>query len=223
MAARFYRRWIVANGWSEAVGLGSTFVLGRVAAPVFEGLSGVGPILLTAALAIVLGVLLEGWLVGAAQAAVLRGRLPRLTSRAWTLATMLGAGLAWAIGMIPSTAMALLATPAGDGPPPAEPGPLIVYPAAVALGAVTGPILGVAQWTVLNRHVPRAGRWLWANAAAWALGMPVIFLGMDCVPWSQGLIEVAAAVYLVCGIAGLVVGAVHGRVLDALTRGPAVS
>jgi hypothetical protein len=28
-----YRRWIVANGWSEALGLGTTFLVGRAAAP----------------------------------------------------------------------------------------------------------------------------------------------------------------------------------------------
>jgi len=93
-----------------------------------------------------------------------------------------------------------------------------VYPAAAALGAITGPLLGVAQWSVLKRHVPRAHRWLWANAAAWAVGMPVIFLGMDYVPWTRGPLGVTLAVYAVCGVAGLVVGAIHGRVLDSLTR-----
>jgi len=216
--AGFYQRWIVANGWAEALGLGSTFVLGRIAAPRLEGLSGVGPVLFTAALAIALGIVLEGWLVGVAQAAVLGERLPRLCSRAWILATMVGAGLAWGIGMIPSTVMALLAPSGAEGPPPVDPGPLIVYPAAMMLGAATGPILGLAQWTTLKRHVPRAGRWLWANAAAWTLGMPAIFLGMDVVPWTAGLAAVVPAIYAVCGVAGLLVGAVHGRVLDLLTR-----
>jgi hypothetical protein len=32
----FYPRWILANGWSEAGGLGTLFVLGREAAPALE-------------------------------------------------------------------------------------------------------------------------------------------------------------------------------------------
>lgn len=223
MTAGFYRRWIVANGWAEALGLGTTFVLGRLAAPWLEASSGVAPVVLTAVLAVVLGVALEGWLVGTAQASVLCERLQHMSRRAWTLATMVGAGLAWTIGMIPSTVMALVeltgTVPVKPESPPAEPGPLLVYPAAVVLGAVTGPILGAAQWVALKRHVPRAHRWLWANAAAWAVGMPAIFLGMDHVPWTGGIAEVTLAVYAVCGAAGLLVGAVHGRVLDTLTRG----
>jgi len=217
MPSAFYRRWILANGWSEAVGLGTTFVLGRIASSVLDGPSGKAPVLLTAMLAIVMGVVLEGWIVGTAQAGVIRERLGGMRPSSWTLATMAGAGLAWTIGMIPSTVMALGGGPE-PGSPPVEPGPLVVYPAAIALGAITGPVLGVAQWIVLKRHVLGAHRWLWANAAAWAAGMPAIFLGMDWVPWAGGTLDMAVSIYAVCGVAGLLVGAIHGRVLDALTR-----
>jgi hypothetical protein len=82
----------------------------------------------------------------------------------------------------------------------------------VLLGLVAGPV-GFAQWLVLRRHRPGAWRWLGANAAAWAAGMPLIFLGMDLLPWERGGLGVAAGIYSVCAAAGLVVGAIHGRVL----------
>jgi hypothetical protein len=114
--------------------------------------------------------------------------------------------------MLPSTVLGLMA-PSGGAAAPAEPSPLLQYSLAVALGLIAGPILGFAQWLALRRQIRHAGRWLWANAAAWAVGMPLIFLGMDLVPWSGGGVAVAATIYLVTGAAGVVVGAIHGLVL----------
>jgi hypothetical protein len=85
---------------------------------------------------------------------------------------------------------------------------------------VTGPILGAAQWRVLRRYVRNAHWWLWANAGAWALGMSLIFVGMDVVPWERGSVAVAASVYAACAVAGLGVGVVHGRVLLRLLQSP---
>ena len=216
----FYRRWIVANGSSEALGLGTTFLVGRAVAPWLASRSPADT-LLGAAAAVVLGTLLEGVVVGLAQEQVLRDVLPGLRPRAWTTATALGAGMAWLIGMIPSTILGLVA-PSEGTTAPVEPSPLVQYSLAAILGLVTGPILGLFQWIVLRRHARRAGRWLWANAAAWAVGMPVIFLGMELVPWSRGGVAAAAAIYAVCGAAGLLVGAIHGRVLlRLLSRMPA--
>jgi hypothetical protein len=213
----FYRRWIIANGWSEAAGLGTTFVLGRALAPWLEHATGAVAVLLGAVAAVLLGTLLEGVLVGAAQEAVLRDRVASLRKRAWMLATAVGAALAWLLGMIPSTAFALRVQDAAASPV-AEPGALIQYGLAAVLGLVAGPILGFAQWTVLRRHVAGAARWLWANAAAWAIGMPLIFLGMDYVPWTGPPAATVLAIYCVCGVAGLAVGAVHGRFLVELLR-----
>ena len=90
------------------------------------------------------------------------------------------------------------------------------YSLAALLGLVTGPVLGVAQWVVLRRVVRRAQHWLWANAAAWGLGMPLIFLGMDLVPWGGSPPVIIAAIYVVCAATGAAVGAVHGLVLMRL-------
>jgi len=211
----FYRGWIAANCWAEAAGLGTTFVLGRSLAPWRDRATGTIAVLLSALAAVLLGMLLEGVLVGVAQEAVLRRRFAALRSGAWVLATAAGAGLAWLLGMIPSTIMALRPEEHA-GAPPTQPSALVQYALACALGLMAGPVLGSAQWTVLRRHVARSGRWLWANAFAWAIGMPLVFLGMDYVPWTARPPAIFLAIYGVCGTVGLVVGAIHGRVLVQL-------
>ena len=53
----FYRRWILANGWAESAGLGTTFVIGRALAPLIESATGAVTVLTTAVIAVVLGTL----------------------------------------------------------------------------------------------------------------------------------------------------------------------
>ena len=101
----------------------------------------------------------------------------------------------------------------------AEPTLLVTILLAAGLGLMAGPILGIAQWTVLRPLVQRAGRWLWANALVWAVGMPLIFLGMDLVPWTGQPLIAALGIYVVCAIAGAVVGVIHGSILVQLLRG----
>jgi len=179
--------------------------------------AGTAAVLGGAAVAVLFGIVLEGIVVGWAQARVLARRLQAMRQRTWICATAAGAGLAWTVGMVPSTLMALAGDASAPAAPTVEPPVWLQYGLAAVLGAVTGPLLGVAQWTVLRRRVAGAGRWLWANAAAWALGMPLIFVGMDLVPWGGSPLLVAVTIYAVCGVAGLVVGLVHGRTLVRLT------
>jgi hypothetical protein len=80
---------------------------------------------------------------------------------------------------------------------------------------------GVAKHRrVLMTTMPDAGRWHWANAAAWAVGMPVIFAGMDLVLlWPGPASLQIVTIYLVYAVAGVAVGVIHGRVLlDLLMR-----
>ncbi len=69
-----------------------------------EGLPGAWPLLASVAAGILLGVF-EGTVVGAAQGVVLRRRLPGLALRSWVVATVIGAMVAWGLGMLPSTLM----------------------------------------------------------------------------------------------------------------------
>jgi hypothetical protein len=218
----FYAQWVVANGLAESAGLGTTFLLGATAAPFLVGRPTPTAVLAAAVLAVVLGMILEGVVVGLAQGVVLRRRAPKVGLRPWVVSTAIGAGLAWLVGMIPSSAMAL-ADPVSTGPTMEEPGLTVQLFLAAGLGLATGPILGVAQWAILRRRVAGATSWLWANALAWALGMPVIFAGMDLVPWEGAPALKSIAIFAVCLVAGLVVGAVHGLVLLRLTQPTAQS
>ena len=183
MAGRFYGRWVAANGTAEAVGLGATLALGGLAARALERHPGPGAVLLGALAAVVCGIMLEGVLVGLAQAWALRTRIATLSMRDWTLASALGAGIAWALGMVPSTVMALMGSAAGGAAADVtEPAAWVQYSLAIAMGLVLGPVLGWAQVRVLRHHVANPYRWLWANALAWTLGMLLIIAGMDRVP-----------------------------------------
>jgi hypothetical protein len=119
----------------------------------------------------------EGLVVGWAQWSVLRCPLPGMRARSWIGATVLGAFAAWCIGMLPSTLRSLAPQSAAGqvGPSPFE-GPLF-YPLAMVMCAILSVVLGLPQWVVLRR-------WIAANSAAWALGMPVIFLVAGGVPQS---------------------------------------
>jgi hypothetical protein len=193
MHATLYRDWIVANAWTESVGLGSMFVIGSVIAPGLDRSTDAIVVIVAAFAAVALGAVLEGFVVGYAQEGILRDYLPNLRRWTWVIATVQGAALAWALGMLPSTAMTLTGGAAEPSPP--EPGALVQYVLAAALGAVAGPILAAMQWTVLRNHVANGSRWLLASAVAWGGNQLVIFLGF----------------YVVCGAAGAVVGAIHGR------------
>ena len=214
-----YRRWVLANGWSEGIGLGATGVLGWWVMRLTGEPSSVVAVLGTALLAVTSGVLFEGLLVGSAQAHVLRARDPGFLSGHWIFATAIGAGVAWLLGMIPSTAMAL-AGPAAAGTPPAWLGGPVQYLLAAAMGLVLGPILGIPQVVVLRRYTPRAIRWVPANALAWAGGMPVVFLGAGAVPNETSAAIAIVILGLTCFAAGIVVGAVHGLFLIRMLSAP---
>ncbi|MEZ4241080.1 MAG: flavodoxin domain-containing protein [Myxococcota bacterium] len=139
-------RWVVGVTLAEAAGFAVPLTAGALAVA-----AGLGE-LATAAVVCAAG-LGEGLALGVGQGwampfPVHRGR--------FAVATALGAGAAWVIGL---TAGALQS------------------PAAFALAGVgcIGARAG-AQWLELRRYGLRAGRWLGWTALAWALGLPFTFL-----------------------------------------------
>jgi hypothetical protein len=207
----FYRRWIWANGWSGLVGLGCTALLWWA----LNRASGEHPsatlVIIGALISLAAGTLFEGVLVGYAQGAVLRQRLPSLPIRRWVRATAIGAGAAWTLGMVPSTVAALSESSGASGPPPFE--GLIVYVAAAGMGLTLGVILGLPQWLQLRAYAKRSLRWVGANAVAWAAGMVIIFAGAGSTPANAPVGLVIAIIAAACLSAGLVVGAIHGLIL----------
>lgn len=205
---RLWRRWTLANGVGEVVGLGVTGLAGVVLAAAVGVDEGPGGSLLVAAVLIGLGTV-EGGIVGYAQWRAMRGAFPGIDARGWTAVTATGAFAAWTLGVLPGT-LGSAGTPAG---PPVEPSAALVLLLAALLGATAGLVLSGAQWLHLRDHATAAWRWLPANAAAWAVGMPVVFAGASLVPAGPPGVVAAVVVLGTAGAAGLVVGAIHGVAL----------
>jgi len=205
---KLWFQWILANAFGEAVGLGGTVVVFALLFIYAEKTIGS---VLTAALIVLAGTFIEGMVIGTAQWLVLRHPLNKIRWRVWAMATALGAFVAWTLGMIPSTF--IFTGDNSGGAAPAQMSDLMVYALAAAMGFVLGPILGVPQWLVLRRYLPKAGWWVLANALAWMCGMVVVFMGTNLIPPEGITLSVALMLLLFLVAAGAVVGAVHGLVL----------
>lgn len=211
---RFWRHWVVANALGELIGLGTVAAIGFLVFQCADEPATAGQALAFAAVLALLGAF-EGLVIGLAQRHVLRLILPSV--RGWVLATIVGAFVAWVIGMVPGTVISLMSQ--GDTGAQVEPPLAMVLFLAAGLGAVAGPLLAVFQWLSLRKVLAsRAWLWLPANALAWALGMPIIFLGAQSNEIASSAIVVAALVGVAICVAGAVVGAVHGRILMDLVR-----
>ena len=206
---KFWWQWIAANGIAELLGLGTVAIVGFLAARQFGEPHGLRESLTYAVLFVMLGAF-EGLVVGVAQAKVLLQRLPAL--QGWVSATIIGAVVAWTLGMAPSTLMSI--NEAAANGPPLEMNKTLVVLLAAGLGFLTGPILAFFQWRCLRRYVVRqAAWWLPANALAWMLGMSLIFIGTHMSTFTSSPMLIGLGVSLSLLAAGAVVGAVHGRVL----------
>jgi len=207
----FWSRWALANLLGELLGLGIVGVVGYGAVQAFGEPTSATHVIGFAVLAVGLGAM-EGGIVGYAQHVVLRRRLPQL--RGWVRATVLGAVIAWALGMLPSTLVSLFGS--------AHPKETVEIPdvvqllLAVPMGLVAGVILALPQWRVLRKRVLRAGWWIPANGLAWACGMPLVFVAAGVRPEMNGWLA-ASAVTGSLAAAGAVVGAIHGAFLVKLT------
>ncbi|GAB4482759.1 MAG: hypothetical protein Kow00124_31840 [Anaerolineae bacterium] len=209
-------RWIVANALGEAVGLGLAALLGAALGLAIERTYGSFAGVIMAVVLIIAGTF-EGVVVGLAQSWVLRGAVERLSVSRWVLMTGLGAFVAWVLGMLPSTLMDM-GTPGATAVPAADVPDAVMYVMAAGLGFVAGPILGFFQWTALRAHVRRAGWWLLANALAWMVGMPLVFMVAGSAPPAGITAGYAAFVLLMILATGALVGAVHGGFLVWLLR-----
>jgi len=192
-----YRRWVAATTLGELVGFTIPALVG--AAVTAAGLRQAFTVV-----AMVLAGTGEGAVLGWAQSRVLRRELPDLRAADWVRATAAGAALAWLIGMTPSSLHDTLATwPL-----------LLLLPVGLLAGAALLATIGVAQWTVLRRHVGRSAVWVAANALGWVAGLVVVFTAIGLAP--SGPAAVAAAGVLGGLGMGLVVALVTGAFLVCL-------
>ena len=158
----------------------------------------------------------EGAVLGSAQAHVLRRALPRLRGRRWVALTAAGAAVAWVLGLTPSSA-----EPWWRSWPAAA-----VGVAAVVLAVLLLSCLGVAQWVELRRHLPGAGWWVAVTAVGWGAGLAA-FGAVTAPLWQpgQGALVVAAVGVLGAAVMASTMAAVTGwwlvRRLGAASAGEA--
>jgi len=179
-------RWVTVVSGAEALGFTFPAVVGATTAS--DASSVAVPALLAAGL-------IEGTFLGVGQAIVLRRAVPDLLPRRWVLATAVGAMIAYALGLVPSTLgvdWTRSATVAG----------------AIVLGVLILVTLGVAQWLVVRRHVRHAYLWILITAGAWLAGMAV-FLGFSTPLWQEGQSLLAA----------IGIGVVGGLLMAVVTAG----
>ena len=208
-------RWVGANALAETLGLGlslaaDVLIISRVASAQTVLASTASILLMTASGAI------EGAIVGLLQWSVLRRAFPGVARRAWVLATILGAMIAWFLGSLPSTLMDMGAQETGTAAQ--EPAQATVLLLAAAMGLFLGAVLGLPQRRVLQRVVPGAWLWVPANCVAWALGLPVVFAAVDLAYGSGSAAASVAILVLALALTGAIVGAVHGLALVKLAR-----
>jgi hypothetical protein len=208
-----WSRWVVANAVGEMLGLGATFGVIALAFSALEGRPGVGSVLLVFLLTVASGAI-EATLVGLAQWRAMHPWFPAITRRAWWLATLVGALVAYVLGYLPSTLMSL--AEGANQAPAAEPPQSIVLLLAAGLGAVAGAVLSFAQWLALRKQLPRAGWWIPANMAAWLVGMPIIFGGIDAAQRAQSLAATVLVMAVCLFVTGAIVGGIHGAFLVRL-------
>jgi hypothetical protein len=212
---RLWLRWVSANAAGEVLGLGSTFGVAVLAFTRLGEQKDAAGILGLFAFAVASGTL-EATVVGLLQWWAMHPWFQAVSRRAWWLATLFGALAAYVLGYLPSTLMDL-GEDAGQAPT-AEPAQWVVLLLAAGLGLVGGAVLSFAQWLVLRQVAQHTRVWIPANMLAWAVGMPVIFWGIDAAqkgqPAWQALLIMAATLLL----AGILVGAIHGAFLVKIAR-----
>jgi hypothetical protein len=208
------RRWILANGIGELLGLG----LGGLAGlPLQLWLESALPALAAALIGAVVFAVIEGAIVGGLQWRVLRERAAPIGARVWVTATMLGGLIAWLAVSLPFALLrddADASAAAGAADPP-----LVLQLALMAVaGLAAGPVLGGMQALALRRVTDRPWSWVWANARAWAVGLPVVQLAAGGMPAGTPVAVMVAVAAVALFAAGCVVGAIHGPTLVRLTE-----
>lgn len=195
--------WVLACVIAESIGMTAASAAARL------GLGGSPSVVLSL---VVAGGLIEGIALGVLQGRWLSLRYRGVSAWAWTLTTVLIAGLGWAL------ASAVLGGPDDGATPPL----MFVLVMAGALGLVMGALMGAAQAFVLRRHVRHPWRWVGISAAAWTPAMVIIFAGATLPDASWATLPVIVLGAVTGALAGAALGGVSAGLMPALT-GPAVS
>src|SRR4051812_7091210 len=177
--ALFWRHWVALVAAGELLGFAAPAIVGILVRDASTG---------TQLAALPAAGLLEGAMLGFAQATALRRAPTAVDSRAWILATSLGAAMAWFLGMLPSTAQDTWSTWSVPW----------VVASAVLLGTVLLASIGVAQSLVLPPGTRGRVRWVGWTALGWCAGLTAFALVAPPL-WQAGQ---AAWLLIAIGVAG---------------------
>jgi hypothetical protein len=196
-----WRRWTKTVTIGETLAFSIPAVAGELIAAADLGPLAAAPIILAAGLG-------EGLVLGFSQALVVRRALPAISSRSWIAATALGALIAWAVSLVP--------TSIGEGLDDLAPG--VLAAGGLVLGIVFLLSIGGLQWRLLREQLPRAGWWVVAVATGWVAGL-IAFMAIATPLWQEGQ---ALALLIAIGVAAglvmaLVMAAITGYALMRLT------
>jgi hypothetical protein len=114
----------------------------------------------------------EGCVLGYAQSRIIKKVIPQINPKQWILATTLAAGVAWLIGMLPSTLYPFIKNISL----------VLLIPSGITLACILLLSIGYAQYIVLRPFVKNAGIWIWGNILAWVAGLGVLTFFMSIAP-----------------------------------------
>jgi hypothetical protein len=205
----FFLKWTFVCGIGEFLGIGvaagagfSFFLLAGEPETVGGKVAGM-------VVAVCAGIM-EGLITGSLQWSVLRQQFADMRVKRWLLCTVLGAAVAWIIGMLYPTFFV------SDTASASEPSNVLIAFLAAGSGIALGAVFGFFQWLELRRHTKGAGWWIVANTVAWIVGLVVIYLGAS-LPNPDTAIGTVVLIGAVSGlVAGLLVGAITGIFLVRL-------
>ncbi len=202
-----WRNWVIANVVGEIVGFGLAGALMMFVGDAIAAIDGFAQLIWSAVAVVIMGTL-EGTAVALAQFVVLGRVIASLTRRAWLVATVCGAILAWGCGMA-------IGTLAGDAFASSTDMPIA---AALVIGALAGVLLSGPQWLALRRARIDARWWIPAHAFGWSVGMVVAFAGVGAMPSSEALMFTMIAMAGTGLAMGALVAAITGLALIEAVR-----
>jgi hypothetical protein len=201
--------------WTFVCGIGEFLGIGAAAGAAFSFFLLVGETDTTgervaSLIVVVCAGILEGLITGSLQWSILRQQFVDMKAKKWLICTVLGAAVAWLIGMTYPTFFI------SDTASSSEPSRVMIVFLAAGSGIVLGAVFGFFQWLELRRHTMGASWWIVANTVAWIVGLVVIYLGAS-LPGSDTAIGTVVLIGAVSGlVAGLLVGAITGIFLVRL-------
>jgi hypothetical protein len=210
---RFWLLWVLAStvGWAVGWAVGNA---------VFNAVVGRGSAVRVAVvLAVVLavGLAVGGAVAGVAQWLLLRRQVRRADW--WILASTAGSSTAgWAVGWAVGDAVFNAVVGAMGSAVRVE---VVLAVGEAVAGAVAGAVVGAAQWLILRRQVRRAGWWILASTAGWAVGGAVgDAVGLAVLGAVGGVMDDAVFNAVVGAVGGAMIGIITGAVLVWLLRQP---